>query len=115
MNFTLTITASPELLAVLQGIAGLAQKSITTPKEKKQVTVMSLPDTPAPAGEPAPSANGDGGEERITIEQIRAEAQGKTKDHRDEIKKIFESYGAKNLTVLDSKHYAGAYEKIKAL
>ncbi|HUR65495.1 MAG TPA: hypothetical protein VMZ03_04025 [Chitinophagaceae bacterium] len=111
MNFTLTITASPELLSVLQGIIGLVPGKTATTKEKKQSTVMNLPDEQSSAGE----ENNSGTIERVTVEQIRAAVQGKGQAKRAEIKTLLTEFGATSVTALESSKYADFMEKLKAI
>lgn len=109
MNITLTITASPELLEALQGIAkGFAPKS--SPASTKQ-TKKEEPkeEATAPAAETKETPV-------ISIEKIREAVKAKSEaGKREEIKSLLGEFGADKVPALKPDDYPMFLEKLKAI
>jgi hypothetical protein len=111
--FTITLTASPELLSVLQQIAGaLGNAKTEAPKPKKNGTVPGAAEVAAtvtePKNEPA---------QELTLEQVRAIVVpiSKKEGNKEKVQAILKEFGAEKTPELKKEHYAAFLEKVKAL
>ena len=112
MNFTLEISASPALLAVLQSLAATLanQASVAKPATTKapvtaatQAAPVDLPvhETELPA---------------LSLEQLRALTIEKSRSgSNDAVRQLLASYNVAKLTDLPFSDYAAFYQQISAL
>lgn len=111
MNITLTLTASPELLTVLNKIAdaynGSGQISAAAPVVKMEKIKAPQKDTPAAAVATAGLVvTAEAPETPIAREVVRALGVAKSKaGHKDAIKKKIKELGADNLGSLDASKF----------
>ena len=104
-----TIEIPVERLGALQDFLTVT-KSKTIKKEP-----VPVPEEPAVVAEPAPSVESpkkdDTADNSVTKSMIRARGVEITKaDKQDELRKIFDKFGAKNLSTLKEEDYAEAYK-----
>ena len=86
------------------------QEFLTVTKEKvMKEEPVPVPETPAVVAE-------EPKKKKVTVSDLRAKGVELTKaGKRDELKAVFEKYGAKNLGTLTEEHYASALEDMEAL
>lgn len=121
MNITLTLTAAPELMTVLQAIAG-GFTGTTSSKKTPAKADKNVDAAPAASAQPAttaapaaPSVNG-AGDSGTTLEMVRAEVQKKAvAGKRNELKTLLGEFGVQNATSLKPEQYDSFMEKVKAL
>lgn len=121
MNITVTLTASPELLSAIQTLtAALAGAGQTTKKPVKQ-QVAAAPaneqpvQSPAPVSEAVKNEPAASNDEEITIEEVRALVQEKSKaGKREVIKAILTEFGVPRVTDLGKDQYQPFVTKVKA-
>jgi hypothetical protein len=125
MNITVTLTANPEFLKVLEGIVkAFAPQTIPATNGKKvpgaaavakEEKIETPPvDTPVVSNTtettPAPKVEG------ITLEVLRAAVRVKAQaGKRDDVKKLLSEFGADKVTNLRQDQYADFHAKIEAL
>lgn len=131
MNITVTVTASPELLAVLQTFADVKVGAVTTTKKNGVVKQMAKvaetaaapvtdPDhepvlTP-PASETAEQSLSEPDRKAVSIEEIRIEVQAKSQaGKREKIKNLLGEFGVKNVSSLAPDQYGSFYSKVAAI
>jgi benzoyl-CoA reductase/2-hydroxyglutaryl-CoA dehydratase subunit BcrC/BadD/HgdB len=106
MNITLTITATPQLFAILEKFVG----GLTTP-----AAGASVEDAPKQVvkevvkEQPDDSTSG----EKITVEELRALV--KSKNQNDKVKAILTKLGAASVSALESKDYADFKKQVNEL
>ena len=54
-------------------------------------------------------------ETEITLEELRAVLVNVSKDHKEEVKAILTSHGAKTLSELDSAYYKAVMEEVRKI
>jgi hypothetical protein len=127
INVNVTLNASPEFIAVLQGLlkpAGMHAVPASTPangvvKKKTEKAVEKAPDT-APVVDTTESTV-DSEEENtpaptVTIEQIRALIpEKKAKVGADKLKELLTKYNTQNVTNLPVANYDAFYNELKNL
>lgn len=107
MEFKLTIGATPELLAALNLLAGVASKPEIEPETKPSAKPKEKA-SPKPESKPAPQPEikSNGLEDVITLESIRGRAVPLTQaGKKDHIKTALGYYGASKLTDLQPENF----------
>lgn len=108
--FTINITAAPEVLSAINGLAAALQgkANATPPASLPKVETNSKPETEMPS-----TGNGS---EKITIEQLRvATSEQAAAKKQDGIRKTLESFGVTKITELKEEQYADYLAKLKEL
>jgi hypothetical protein len=138
MNFTLTITPSPELAELLQGLTnalvGIKETSepiVESPKTSKGRSKKPVPELPLQqTSTPASTQNEDEKDEeteahfvhsapdvKVTLEQLRAAAKKaaeRTKDNK-KVKAILDKYGYPSVSEVAEKDRAAFINDLNAL
>lgn len=129
MNITITFSATPELLSILQGLAGLfptpAKENKPDKKANNLSVVKSDPITPladipagdtiAGAGDSTVSANTEDAL-AVTIEQLRKAVTEKSqKGKKEACKKLLNEFGVAKVTELAPETYSSFLGKVNAL
>jgi hypothetical protein len=117
MNITLTLTATPELLNVLQNLTGFFSGSTAPVKEikpaKKTAEAPKAEPSETPASTTATVATGN---ESISIEQVRKAVQAKSQDgKKDACKRLLSKYGVDKVTELPAEKYSDFLTEVNAL
>jgi hypothetical protein len=112
MNFTLEISASPALLAVLQSLASTLANQASVAKHatiEAPVPVSTIPDpVDLPVQETELPA--------LSLEQLRALTIEKSRSgSNDAVRQLLASYNVAKLTDLPVSDYAAFYQQISAL
>lgn len=114
LNFTLTITAAPELLAVMSGFTSAitAAKVVTIPETNSEFPDHQLPMQTAPAKASKASMF----VESYTMEQLALAATQLIDDgRRTELVSLLNSFGVQAVNALPKEQYGTFAERIKAL
>lgn len=123
-TITLSITAGSgkELLQIVKELAGEPSKILTAAQPSTNGNGHAKPEPAKPEAPvkqidntPEPKADNGEGKKALTVEQVRAAAQVKSKTHKDAVKGLLTKYGAANLTALDAKHYDEFLNEVNAL
>ena len=138
MNFTLTITASPELLEAIKLIAGavsfpvptaltpiVAEKTepaepivekATATRTRKAKEVVKEEETPEPVEEVKDKFEEQETAETVTIETVRAAVQEKAAGgKRDEVKALLTKYSVARVTDLVESDYSAFLKEVTAI
>lgn len=116
MNITLTLTATPEFLAVFQGLADAFGGKQSTPKENKPAAVKNLNGSEngntAAKGQAAATTS----TEEVTIDQLKTVVHEKAQGgKRDAVKALLAEFSVAKVTALDKNQYGAFLTKLKAL
>ena len=91
-------------------------------KEKNEAAKAEKPEKAEKAEKPEKPVEseektqpGDGSDDEVNFDMVRSAMASKVEDHRAEIKKQMESYGAKNISSLPEDKYAEFYQFLKDL
>jgi hypothetical protein len=119
MNITITLTASPELLSVLQAFSKMQVATPAINGTVKKSSANGVKTTPVEVNSqetaPVDTVTETVGE-NITIEMIRPIVQEKNQaGKREQIKALLAEFGADKVTNLAKEHFSGFLQKIKAL
>ena len=125
MNFTLTITASPELLeaiSLLTGAMGTKPAPVAesvTPvaptRTRKTTTPAPVPETKEEAN-PEPESALEPTETVVTVETVRAAVQVKAQSgKRDAVKSLLTKFEVARVTDLPENKFASFLKEVEAL
>ena len=119
MNLTVTLTATPELLTVLEKFvaAFTAPTKKVTKALEQPIAPIAIPEkveanvgTIEPVAPPTPKAD------KISIEELRALVSTKAKAGKKEaIKSLLVEFNAESVSTLDSKEYQNFKTQLEAI
>lgn len=120
VNVELSEKTKQFLSSLLNGQCACKQQQSVAPAPTPAPTpakpTPAKPTQPAPApAKPTQPAEPEPTSTSISIEDIRSLLQTKINDHREDIKAMLTSLGAKNVTTLDKANYDAFYEFLNNL
>lgn len=125
MNITVTLTAHPEFLSVLQSLVGaLANSTESVKQSAKKTNGTKMPESTTPITAPVQTSEVNISTDKtpsekaisITIEQIRAAVQKQSGEgKRDQIKALLAEFGADKVTNLTKDQYADFLSRLEKL
>lgn len=111
-DIKVTVTASPELLDVLQKLVGAKSAATAVPAAANPPKMTSVPASNGSAA-PATGATNPGTEITVTLEQVRALVTAKSQAGKmPEIKALLTAFGANKVTELPADKYPSFYSEV---